>query len=152
MEAVPDEDAEERANVKLAFGPDVEKAGAKPQRNAKPQKDVRRRGDQGIGKRVRIDKRALEQGIKRLQWIGAAEGDRQAGHDEPGDDRDHWKQDGRGDSARTLAHGRMPKPPRPSSGRSFHARRLCPPASRRSGRGTSRPLDRTVTGPRPAER
>src|SRR6202035_3339293 len=81
MQAVPDEDAEERANVKLAFGPDVEKAGAKPQRHAKSEEYIWRRGDQGVGKRVRIDKRALEQGIERLQWIGATEGDRQAGHD-----------------------------------------------------------------------
>src|ERR1700686_1573698 len=78
MQAVPDEDAEERANVKLAFGPDVEEPGAETQRNTQPEKDVRRRGDQCLGQRPLIDKRALEQGIERLPGIGAAEGDRQA--------------------------------------------------------------------------
>ena len=91
VQAVADEDAEEGTNVELALGPDVEEAGAKAQAHAEPEKDIRRGRDQGLGQRPWIDKGALEQGIKRLKRVGAAEGDGQAGHDEAGDDGDYRK-------------------------------------------------------------
>src|SRR6266702_8160970 len=66
VQAVADEDAEERADVELALGPDVEETGAKTQADAEPEKDIWRRRDQGLRQRPWIDKGALEQGIKRL--------------------------------------------------------------------------------------
>src|SRR6266550_925123 len=91
VQAVADKDAEERADIELALGPDVEEAGAKAQGDAEPEKNIWRRRDQGLGQRPWIDKGALEQGVKRLKRIGAAEGHGQAGDDEPGNDGDHRK-------------------------------------------------------------
>src|SRR5207302_10332215 len=47
VQVVPDEDAEERPDVELAFSADVEEAGAKTQGDAKPQKNIWRGRDQG---------------------------------------------------------------------------------------------------------
>jgi len=91
MQAVPDEDAEKRANIELALGADVEEAGAKAQGDAEPQKNIWCRRDQGLGQRAWIDKRSLEEGIKGLKRVRAAESDGEAGDDEAGDDRDDRK-------------------------------------------------------------
>ena len=93
LEVVAREHAEDRAQVELALGPDVEEAGAEPERHRQAEEDVRDRRHERLAKRPVVGEGALEQGGERRDRIVAGEQDRDPGDDETARDRQHREDD-----------------------------------------------------------
>src|SRR5439155_9008859 len=92
-QAVAGQHPEDRAEVELTLGADVEQAGAETQSHRQPQENIGSHGDQRLGEGARVGERALEERGEGGEGIRARDDHRHTSHYKTACDRDDRYED-----------------------------------------------------------